>query len=145
MGGSSDLTSEQQMVIKALSTAGKTQGEILRQVGCSQSSVSKCLQGKSSGCKEMSPQTCCRQAGRPEAGETGAQISEVRGNCPAVECWWCACITNNLSQNKGNGWSLSWILSSARSGTEQLDIGLELSSLMSRSSVFRLETQLILS
>ena len=28
---------------KALSTAGKMQGEILRQVGCSQCAVSKCL------------------------------------------------------------------------------------------------------
>ena len=41
-----------QMVIKALSTAGKTQREISRQVGCSQSAVSKCLQGKSSRCKK---------------------------------------------------------------------------------------------
>ena len=40
------------MVIKALSTAGKTQGEISRQVGCSQCAVSKCLQGKSSGRKK---------------------------------------------------------------------------------------------
>ena len=36
------------MMIKALSTAEKTQGEISRQVGCSRSAVSKCLQGKSS-------------------------------------------------------------------------------------------------
>ena len=51
-------------------------------------------------------QTCYHQAGGPEAGETGAlgPISELQGNCPAVECWWCACITiNNLLQNKGNG------------------------------------------
>ena len=52
IGRSSNLTCEQQMVIKALSTTGKTQGEISRQVGCSQSAVSKCLQGKSSGCKK---------------------------------------------------------------------------------------------
>ena len=51
MGRSSDLTSEQQIVIKVLSTAGKTQGKISRQVGCSQSADSKCLQGKSSGHK----------------------------------------------------------------------------------------------
>ena len=88
MGRSPDLASEQQMVIKALSTAGKTQGEISRQVGCSQSAVSKCLQGKSSGRKKCGLQTCYHQAGRPEAGETGAlgPISELRGNCPAVEC-----------------------------------------------------------
>ena len=37
------------MMIKVLSIAGKIQGEISRQVGCSQSAVSKCLQrqGKS--------------------------------------------------------------------------------------------------
>ena len=40
------------MVIKVLSTAGKTQGEISRQIGCSQSAVSKCLQDKSSGRKK---------------------------------------------------------------------------------------------
>ena len=40
------------MVTKALSTAGKTQGGISRQIGCSQSAVSKCLQGKSSGHKK---------------------------------------------------------------------------------------------
>ena len=52
MGRASDLSSEQQAVIKALSTAGKTQGEIARQVGCSQSAVSKCLQDKSSDRKK---------------------------------------------------------------------------------------------
>ena len=40
------------MVIKALSTVRKTQGEISRQLACSQSAVSKCLQGKSSGRKK---------------------------------------------------------------------------------------------
>ena len=42
------------MVIKGLSTAGKTQRTISRQVGCSQSIVSKYLQGKSSGHKKCS-------------------------------------------------------------------------------------------
>ena len=51
-GRSSNLTCEQQMVIKAIFTAGKTQEGILRQVGCSQSAVSKCLKGKSSGRKK---------------------------------------------------------------------------------------------
>ena len=88
MGKSSDLLSERQMVIKALSIAGKTQGEISKQVACSQCAVSKCLQGKFVWKQEMWAQTCYHQAGRLEAGETGAigPISEVRRNCPAVEC-----------------------------------------------------------
>ena len=56
--------------------------------------------------QEMWPQTCYHQVGQLEAGKTDAlrPISELWGNCPAVECWWCACITiDNLSQNKGNG------------------------------------------
>ena len=84
-------------IIKALSIAGKTQGKISRQVGCSQCAVSKCLQGKSPGRKKCGTWMCCHQAERPKVGETGVleQISEVRGNCPAVECWWCACFTIN--------------------------------------------------
>ena len=60
------------MMMKALSTAGKTQGEISRQVGCSQSAVSKCLQDKSSERKKLWLQTCYRQADDWKAGETGA-------------------------------------------------------------------------
>ena len=40
------------MVIKALSTDGKTQGEISIQVDCSQYAVCKCLKDKLSGCKK---------------------------------------------------------------------------------------------
>ena len=40
------------MVIKMLSIVGKTQGKISRQVGCSQLTVSKCLQDKSPGYKK---------------------------------------------------------------------------------------------
>ena len=157
MGKSFNLTSEQQMVITVLSTAGKMKGEILRQVGCSVC-CEQVYARQVIWTQEVWPQTCC-PVGRLEAGKTGAlgPISELRGDCSTVEWWWCACITiNNLSQNKGNGLhqpytmgEVSWILSSARSGwlgprrsgTGQLDSGLELSSLMSRSSAFRLEIE----
>ena len=50
--------------------------------------VSKCLQGKSSGHKKCSRKRVTAKRDDREAGETGAlgPISEVRGNCPAVEC-----------------------------------------------------------
>ena len=106
MGRSSDLTCEQQMVMKALSTARKiSRGDFktsrLFSVCCEQVSARQVV-----WTQEMWPQMCYHQARRPEAGEIGAlgPISEVRGNDPAVECGWCVCITiNNLSQNKGNG------------------------------------------
>ena len=56
MGRSSNLTSEQQMVIKALSTTKKTQGKIQDKQAIL-SAVSKCLQGKS-WMQEMWPRTC---------------------------------------------------------------------------------------
>ena len=68
MGRSSDLSCEQQIMIKALSTAGKTQGEISRQVGCSQCAVSKCLQGKPSGHEKSDH----KRVVLPPSGTTGS-------------------------------------------------------------------------
>ena len=78
MGRSSDLTYEQQMAIKALSTAGKMQGEISKQVGCSQSSCEQVSARQVIWTNEMWPQTCDHQAGQPEAGETGALGTDFR-------------------------------------------------------------------
>ena len=80
------------MVIKALSTAEKTQrGDFkisswLFSVCCEQVSARQVI-----WMQEMWPQTYYHQVGRPEAGETGVLglISELWANCP-VELQWNA-------------------------------------------------------
>ena len=106
MGRYFDLTSKQQMVIKALSTAGKTQGEISRQVGCSQSAVSKCLQGKSSGSKKCGRKRVITKRDdrklaklvRSDRFQNCEEIAQQRNadDVPASQ-------STTYSRNKGNG------------------------------------------
>ena len=147
------------MVMKALSTAGKTQGEISRQVGCSQCVVSKCLQGKSSGHKKCGrKRVTTKQDDRKltklvrsdrfqKCGKTAQQW-----NAAAADEWCLQSISEKrkwATPTTYHGWSLFWFLISARSGwlgprrsaTGQLDSGLELSSLMSPSSAFHSGTK----
>ena len=67
--------------------------------------MSKCLQGKSSGHKRCGRKlvTTKRDDRKMAKLVCSDRFQNCGGNCPAVECWWCACIMiNNLSQNKGN-------------------------------------------
>jgi len=52
MGKTADLTAVHKAIIDTLKQEGKTQKEISEQIGCSQSSVSRHLSGKSVGRKK---------------------------------------------------------------------------------------------
>ena len=73
------------MVIKALFTAGKTQREISRQVGCFQCAVSKCLQGKSSGHKK-----CDRKRVTTKRDDRKLVRSDRFQNCGEIAQQWNA-------------------------------------------------------
>ncbi|CAJ0937868.1 unnamed protein product [Ranitomeya imitator] len=63
MGKTSDLTDVKKAIIDTLKQEGKTQKEISQQIGCSQSAVSRHLNGKSVGRKQCGRKRCTTRRG----------------------------------------------------------------------------------
>ncbi|CAJ0952623.1 unnamed protein product [Ranitomeya imitator] len=63
MGKTSDLTDVKKAIIDTLKQEGKTQKEISQQIGCSQSAVSRHLNGKSVGRKQCGRKRCTMRRG----------------------------------------------------------------------------------
>ncbi|CAJ0965111.1 unnamed protein product [Ranitomeya imitator] len=63
MGKTSDLTDVKKAIIDTLKQEGKTQKEISQQIGCSQSAVSRHLNGKSVGRKQCGRKCCTTRRG----------------------------------------------------------------------------------
>lgn len=58
MGKTADLTVVQKTIIDSLHKVGKTQKEIAKEAGCSQSAVSEHINGQSSGRKKCGRKQC---------------------------------------------------------------------------------------
>ena len=133
------------MVIKALSTAGKTQGEISRQVGCFQG---KSPERRKCGGKRDTTKRDDRKLAKLVRSDRFQKCGEIAQQWNADGLLASRSTTyrrikemgyaNRISRVKHKK-RLTW--ATWRSGTGQLDSGLELSSPMSRSSAFRSEAE----
>ena len=109
MGKTADLTVVQKTIIDTMHKEGKTQKVIAKEAGCSQSAVSKHINGKLNGRKK-----CGRKRCTSNRDNRSLERIVKRRDSQEVDCSWSQCFKSHHAQTcPGHGLQLSHSLCQA--------------------------------